>query len=190
MEAPKRTGGRPRKPPTRVKRATFSFRVTERMRDQLAAAAADEGRSISEEIEHRLARSFYQRELIGNALPLLQFAEDMADLMRVLEQRGGRPALGAGADPSAYLDLWAAFEAWFAANRPTGAPALLGGPDEERYRARGEMLRLLSKVSGALLRFTSAVDEASEVELQMVVDLIRGRARLLRALSPGSNEDG
>jgi hypothetical protein len=40
------------------KRGTFSFRVTEGLREQLEAAARQEHRSVSEEIEHRLARTF------------------------------------------------------------------------------------------------------------------------------------
>jgi uncharacterized protein (DUF1778 family) len=50
--------GRPPKAVEDRKRRHLTFRVTDRVRDLLAAAANAAGRSISEEIEHRLERSF------------------------------------------------------------------------------------------------------------------------------------
>ena len=50
--------GRPPKPPKNRKSVNFTFRSREGMREQLRAAAAASGRSISEEIEYRLVQSF------------------------------------------------------------------------------------------------------------------------------------
>ena len=58
--------GRPPKPAKNRKSVNFTFRSREEMREQLRAAAAVSGRSISEEIEYRLNQSF-QKELILDA---------------------------------------------------------------------------------------------------------------------------
>lgn len=55
--APKRRG-RPPKPEADRKGSNLTFRTRGDLRDQLAAASEASGRSISEEIEDRLARSF------------------------------------------------------------------------------------------------------------------------------------
>jgi hypothetical protein len=153
-----------------VKRPNLTFRLTEWMREALARAAALNGYSLSEEIEHRLARSLHDEDLTGNAQPVLHFAEDMVTVMRTLERRTGRAAFGREADPAAYLALWAAFDAWFARHRPRGAPALHGGPDDPEHRLRGETLLQLLSMSEALWRLTGAIvsegghDPSGEVE--------------------------
>ncbi len=53
-EIAKRGPGRP----TKNKRGTFKFRVTDTLRTTMEAAAKESNRSVSEEIEHRLERSF------------------------------------------------------------------------------------------------------------------------------------
>jgi Arc-like DNA binding dprotein len=184
----RRPGPQP-KPAELRKRANLTFRVTDRMRDQLAQAAAAEGRSISEEIEHRLARSFYQRELIGNALPLLQFAEDMVDVLRLVERYGARPAFGAEADAAAYVSVWSAFDAWFAANRPAGAPALQDAPPDQRHRERALALLMAREAIAAITRI-DLTGPLSEAELAPVKERIREHAELLLALLSGSPEDG
>lgn len=55
--APKRTG-RPPKNPELGKRSNIMFRLNEARKEQLMAAAADCGRSMSEEIEARVEKSF------------------------------------------------------------------------------------------------------------------------------------
>ena len=59
--------GRPPKPAKNRKSVNFTFRSREEMREQLRAAAAVSGRSISEEIEYRLNQSF-QKELFLEAV--------------------------------------------------------------------------------------------------------------------------
>jgi len=62
--------GRPPKPAEERRRSHFTFRTTDKLREQLRDAAAVSGRSISEEIEIRLLQSFrddYIAEVAANA---------------------------------------------------------------------------------------------------------------------------
>lgn len=54
--APKRRG-RPPLPPGKGKRASFTTRITPRLKETLEGSAKANGRSLSEEIEHRLELS-------------------------------------------------------------------------------------------------------------------------------------
>ena len=71
-EATKRRSGRPSK----GKRGTFTFRVTGRLRDHLEQAAAEGGRSVSEQIELFLEQVLLQDRLVGD--------RDAAELLRLL----------------------------------------------------------------------------------------------------------
>src|SRR5262249_62082990 len=62
MAAKKRIG-RPSKAKEERKAVTFTIRSRGQMRERLQAAAITAGRSISEEIEFRLERSFQQQEI-------------------------------------------------------------------------------------------------------------------------------
>lgn len=53
----RRRGGQP-KPASQRKRNNLTFRVRDQLRADLVAAAADSGRSVSQEIEFRLGRDF------------------------------------------------------------------------------------------------------------------------------------
>jgi hypothetical protein len=61
QEPPKRKG-RPPKYAGEGKRQNFSFRIRDKVREQLIAAVQETGRSLSEEIEHRLERSFEEND--------------------------------------------------------------------------------------------------------------------------------
>jgi hypothetical protein len=122
MDQPPRTPGRPRKPPAKVRRATFKFRVTDRLRDQLAGAAGAEGRSISEEIEHRLARTFREDALLGGSLHLRMMAQDVGNVLCIFEMITGRRAFGPGADRWLHQQVENAFGDWFDRTRPPGQP--------------------------------------------------------------------
>ena len=58
MKKKRRRGGQ-RKPAAVRKRNNLTFRTRDQLRDQLERAAATTGRSISEEIEHRLTMSLF-----------------------------------------------------------------------------------------------------------------------------------
>jgi hypothetical protein len=79
----KRKRGRPALPEAERKRAGLTFRARDALRQRLADAAKQSGRSISEEIEFRLERSFLQDPMPENALKSL--AEKTAnDVVRLV----------------------------------------------------------------------------------------------------------
>lgn len=141
-----RTGGkagRPSKPVAEVKRAHLTFRVRDALRDRVAQVAAEQGRSISEEIEHRLERSFHESELRGNGVALALFAEDMCSLLRIIEITRGRKAFGADADAGLHRQLWMAFHAWFRETQPpAGRDRSMSGEQLERDQVGAELLRV------------------------------------------------
>lgn len=47
-------------PDSRRKRRNFTFRGTDRLHESIAVSAAENGRSLSEEIEYRLEMSFWE----------------------------------------------------------------------------------------------------------------------------------
>jgi Arc-like DNA binding domain len=59
-----RPRGRPALPKAEKKTVNFTFRSRAELREKLAEAATANGRSISEEIEHRLIQSFFTNEII------------------------------------------------------------------------------------------------------------------------------
>lgn len=65
MVEEKRARGRPAKAAGEKKVANLTFRVRPQMRDDLTAAAEASGRSVSEEVEYRLARSFDHEDIIS-----------------------------------------------------------------------------------------------------------------------------
>jgi hypothetical protein len=67
-EEPKRRPGRPRKYPVEGKRQNLTFRLGEDTRRRLLEASSQRGRSLSEEIELRIEKSFETPELIGNVV--------------------------------------------------------------------------------------------------------------------------
>jgi predicted HicB family RNase H-like nuclease len=69
MVAKKRIG-RPPKANEDRKAVNFTFRSRGQMRERLQAAAIASGRSISEEIELRLERSFWREEIEGKTVEL------------------------------------------------------------------------------------------------------------------------
>ncbi len=63
MNEPKRRGRPPK--PGGPKREHLTFRLRGDLKTNLAAAAANEARSISEEVEYRLYRSFRDDEVLA-----------------------------------------------------------------------------------------------------------------------------
>ena len=61
-----RKRGRPTLPADDVKRHPLGLRTTRRLKDQLTQASADSGRSIAQEIEFRLERSFDKDDGLGD----------------------------------------------------------------------------------------------------------------------------
>jgi hypothetical protein len=79
-ETPKKRIGRPPKPAAERKERNFTFRTRPELRAQLTEAAAKSGRSISEEIEYRLDRTFMTDELSDGLERLVHIAGEMANV--------------------------------------------------------------------------------------------------------------
>src|SRR3954465_4904348 len=67
-ERPKRRG-RPALPPEKGKRYALGLRTTKELRDLLQQAADSSGRSLAQEIEFRLERSFERERTLAELLP-------------------------------------------------------------------------------------------------------------------------
>jgi uncharacterized protein (DUF1778 family) len=81
-EGVKNKGGRPPKYAGEGKRVTHTMRVRAATREKLKAAAAESGRSMSEEIEYRVEKSFWEEDLVTRLLAVLaeqapRFATDL-----------------------------------------------------------------------------------------------------------------
>jgi len=104
---------RAQKQATAAKRAAFSVRVTQLMRDQLGEAAAAAGRSVAQEIELRLERSFWRETTWGNdhierllraMVPVLQQIEDEAGGQPWTDDPGARDMVRAKIPQ--FLEFW------------------------------------------------------------------------------------
>lgn len=117
---PKSRGGRPRtREPKDGQRITISVRVTPRLKSLVEESAKQSGRSVSQEIEYRVERSFERQDLLLDLLSTA-FGQKTAGYMMVMMiafSEAGRTA-GHLADPlGAQLkdwteDDWAKNEAW------------------------------------------------------------------------------
>jgi hypothetical protein len=75
--------GRPPVPPGQRKSKNFTFRSRGDLHARLAAAAAQSNRSISEEIEWRIERSFLDQDRATEALGLI-YGRELAGLLLLL----------------------------------------------------------------------------------------------------------
>lgn len=123
MEQPKRRRGRPPKPEHEKRRRNLTFRVRAHLRYRLELAAARDGRSLSEEIEHRLERSLNEEIRffgIPDPEPLRRAIDMIAMVFSSLEAQTNRKAFGPDGDPWLHEQAWNALCIWFAATRPPG----------------------------------------------------------------------
>jgi len=89
---PKRGRGRPPKQ-TEIKRTFFQTRMRESQRRRLEAAAAENGRSLSEEIELRLELSLRDNDIVDQLTQLLTQIDQRLDSIetRLSQDRAGGP---------------------------------------------------------------------------------------------------
>src|ERR1700747_3098674 len=123
MEQPRRSRGRPPKPEHERRRGNLTFRVRDHLRLDLERIAAEEGRSISEVIEHRLERSFIEDLILygEHGPPHIRHPVKMiARVLSSLEMLTARKAFGPDGDPWLHEQAWKAVRFWFAATRPPG----------------------------------------------------------------------
>jgi hypothetical protein len=76
--------GRPTKRPSEGERVSLGLRVTPAIKELLDKAAADNGRSQSQEAELRLERSFERQAILGEALELAYGSEAAGILLAVI----------------------------------------------------------------------------------------------------------
>ena len=106
----KRPGPQPRGPFS-DKRRTLTTRITEKTRARLEDAAAASDRSLSQEIEFRLERSFEKEDSVGGQLHFTLLRQ-LANTGQILEQTSGEPGVSWLIDPPtrhATLRAWDAF---------------------------------------------------------------------------------
>ncbi len=87
-KAPTKRRGRPPKAPEEVKRVPLSLRTTPEFRKKFENAATKSGRSIAQEVEQRLERSFFFEDtlsLSGADNKTAQFTRDILDSKRLVE---------------------------------------------------------------------------------------------------------
>jgi hypothetical protein len=88
LEAKRRPGR-----PSKGKRGNFTFRVTEKLREQLVRAAAEVNLSVSEEIERQLDRCYSGKSLIEQLLggrETLRLLMTMAQAIQAVEDTTGK----------------------------------------------------------------------------------------------------
>src|SRR5215210_3079447 len=99
-----RKGGRPALSSERKKSQTLTFRTRTDLRKSLEAAAEQAGRSISEEVEYRLQRSF-DREALVRELYGDQHAKLVKSLSGILNMASGAKEISGGKELSDQLIL-------------------------------------------------------------------------------------
>jgi hypothetical protein len=80
---PRKRVGRPTKPPLSGERIPIGLRVTPEIKTQLDTAAKQNGRSLSQEVEMRLERSFDRQKLLPEVLTLT-YREELSGLLMLL----------------------------------------------------------------------------------------------------------
>ena len=99
--------GRPPKPKSEVKRAPLNMRTTPEARRKLEDAADKSGRSLAQEVEYRIERSFFYEDTLSLSGPdpkTSKFVRDSLDLKRITE-------LTIGADTWEDYETWVAWKA-------------------------------------------------------------------------------
>ena len=80
MDKPKKRIGRPTRPPKPGERVTLGLRVTAELKNRIEGAANEKGRSLSQEAEFRLERSFDREELLPEVLTLA-YGKSLANVL-------------------------------------------------------------------------------------------------------------
>lgn len=73
-----------------AKRHILTLRVTKQLRDRLAAAAEESGRSVAQEVEHRMERMLYDEHMRGLGVAGRNYIEMLAAGLATIQGRTGR----------------------------------------------------------------------------------------------------
>lgn len=103
MKKKGRRGGQ-RKPAAVRKRNNLTFRTRDQLRDQLERAAAKTGRSISEEVEHRLTLSLFGEDIVFGDPAMRHIVTLMASTFMAMGElnSGGKPVAEWIKDPDVF----------------------------------------------------------------------------------------
>src|SRR3954469_8079548 len=102
-ERPKRRG-RPALPPEKGKRYALGLRTTKELRDLLQQAADSSGRSLAQEIEFRLERSFERERTLSEILAATLGGERTSQHVRVLADIASNVSVLKSGRADAWLD--------------------------------------------------------------------------------------
>lgn len=114
-------GGRPAKSDEEAKRFPLSLRTTKELREQLEDAASYSGRSLAQEVEHRLGASF-QKEASATTRQTGMLLDAINIIASVIEAQTGKHW---HEDPPTYAALRMAIEKLISKNQPPMAPGEL-----------------------------------------------------------------
>jgi hypothetical protein len=170
--------GRPAKPEAQRKRSNLTFRVREHLRYLLQLAANRSGRSLSEEIEHRLERSLSEEVLlygIQDPIIFLNAVNTITIVLASLERQTGRKAFGPDGDPWLHEQAWSALSTWFAATRPAGAAVAPAQLSRGHYRGKSPPKSVINAL-GSLVMASELTRPGGAPDL----DDFRGLVELLR----------
>jgi hypothetical protein len=146
--------GRPAKPEAERKRSNLTFRVRTQQRYRLQLSANREGRSLSEEIEHRLEKSLSEEVLlygIQDPTVFLNAVNTITIVLASLERQTGRKAFGPDADPWLHEQAWSALSTWFAATRPPGAAVPPAQLSRGHYREKSPPKSVINALGSAVM---------------------------------------
>jgi hypothetical protein len=170
--------GRPPKPTEERKRGYLAFRARDRLRDTIRQAADREGRSISEEIEHRLERTFQEELLLGDSVHVRLICQNVSNSLRTLEMVTGLRAFGPNADRWMHQQVENAFADWLDCTRPKGefrAPAGTAALASDPHDIAAVFLGFVDELNRGLLTYdpeTSPMPAVARVR-DLYRDIIR-----------------
>jgi hypothetical protein len=127
----KRRGGWPARTPKPGERVPMSFRVTPEFKAKLDQAAVESGKSLAQEVEQRLERSFVDAEIWGGHLNLAAHHMLATVVFTLAAEVRGSPEIWLS-DPKAFE---AVLRIWRVALKAVGIPALKDYPDDAAEKA-------------------------------------------------------
>jgi hypothetical protein len=122
----KRRGGWPARTPAPGERVPMSFRVTPAFKAKLDQAAAESGKSLAQEVEQRLERSFVDAEIWGGHLNMAAH-HALAGVVFTMAGVSRKNPESWLSDPKTFETV---LRIWRVALKTAGFPALKDYPDD------------------------------------------------------------
>jgi predicted DNA-binding protein len=151
--APRR--GRPRLPAEEGKRYPIAIRTTKELKERLERASKASGRSLAQELEFRLERSFEVQDIADAVCPVIaRISDQISDLGLFVTLADALRAAGSGATVADALRGGTLADAL---RGGTLADALRGGPLADALHGSEQAASAARKVPGNRLRAGAAV---------------------------------